>query len=331
MLFTIGEVLIDFVAEQKGCSISEATSFRKIAGGAPANVAAAVAKLGGKSALITQVGQDGFGDFLIQSLANAGVDTSYIQRIEQANTGLAFVSVKSDGERDFSFYRNPSADLLLAPENVQESWFKEGDYLHFCSVDLVESPMKETHRQVIQWVKAKNGTISFDPNVRLSLWENPDDCRQAILDFIPYAHILKISDEELAFISGIEEESAALQSLFVGDVEAILYTKGAEGAVLITKEHSFYQQGFKVKVEDTTGAGDAFIGSFLHQLVAHGVKKEGLVSFLTENHSEMLTFANAAAALTVTGKGAIGALPKLPVLEKFISEGVQDNELARII
>src|SRR5690606_38181527 len=123
-----------------------------------------------------------------------------------------FVSLKQDGNRDFSFYRNPSADMLLKEEEIEEDWFSKGDILHFCSVDLIEAPVKYAHIKAVNSIIKKGGIVSFDPNVRLPLWDNPEDCRKTILEFIPLAHILKISDEELEFITAIKDEKSALES-----------------------------------------------------------------------------------------------------------------------
>jgi len=319
-LHAIGEVLIDFISNQKQCNLKDVTTFEKVLGGAPANVAISIAKYGARSSLITQVGKDGFGDYLIETLASNRVDTSYIKQTKEANTGLAFVSVQENGERDFSFFRNPSADLLLKPTDIKKEWFEEGDYLHFCSVDLVDSPMKQTHKEAIKFVKEKGGVISFDPNVRLSLWNCPDKCKTAIQEFLPFANIVKVSDEELEFITEEENEAKALESLFIGDVQVIIYTKGKDGAIILTKEKSFQHPGYAVKVEDTTGAGDSFIGSLLYILVCNHVRKEQLVPFIFENHSKLLVFANAGAALTTTGKGALSSLPTLEQVEKFIKQ-----------
>jgi fructokinase len=318
MLFTIGEILIDFIALEKGTALKDVVSFKKVPGGAPANVAVAVAKLGGSAAMMTQLGQDAFGDYLIEMLKENDVNTTYITQTTAANTGLAFVSVQENGARDFSFYRHPSADLLLDKSQIKNEWFKENDYLHFGSVGLVESPMKEAHRQAIEYVKEKDGIISFDPNVRLSLWDNQDHCRQAIAEFLPYADILKISDEELAFITGIKEESVALESLFMGDVKIILYTKGSKGATILTKSSSMSHEGYQIKVEDTTGAGDAFMGGFLSCLLGEKVIQDNLISFIEANGNELLAFANGTAALTTMKRGAIDALPTREEVKQLI-------------
>lgn len=308
-VYCIGEALIDFIPEQKGKALKDVDTFEKLPGGAPANVAIAVAKYGGQASMITKLGKDAFGDFLVEVLEENNVEVDKVLRTSEANTGLAFVSVKEDGERDFSFYRNPSADMLLAEEEIQDEWFSTGDMLHFCSVDLVESPMKYAHKKAIQCVKDKGGIVSFDPNIRLSLWDDHNECKETVQSFLPLAHIVKISDEELEFITGIEDVKEAIQSLFVGDVLAVVYTKGANGAELYLKDRSFNSSGFKVTVSDTTGAGDAFIGGLLYMLTANKVQLSNIEQILAEKHEDILAFANASGALTASVKGAIHAAP----------------------
>lgn len=315
-LFSIGELLIDFIPQQKGVPLKDVLSFERAPGGAPANAAAAVAKFGQPSEMITKLGMDAFGDFLIEQLQMAGVETDKILRTKEANTGLAFVSLKENGEREFSFYRKPSADLLLSEKEIQSDWFAKGDILHFCSVNLVESPMKQAHKKSISIMKEKGGLISFDPNVRLPLWEEPSDCRKAILEFLPHAHLVKVSDEELEFITGNKEVESAIKSLFIGDVQAVVYTKGALGAELHIKGASWESPGYTVEVQDTTGAGDAFMGGLLYKLLEAGAHPMNLLQILSNQHMEILQFANASGALTAAGKGAISALPsKKQVLE----------------
>ena len=308
-IITIGEALIDFIPNKKGCSLKEVVGFERVAGGAPANVAAVVSKLGGKSNFISQLGEDAFGDYIIDELNKVNVDTSYVLRTNKANTGLAFVSLKEDGNRDFSFYRNPSADMLLNESEINKEWFNDCHSLHFCSVDLIDCPMKEAHKKAIDCAIDNNSIISFDPNVRLPLWETPEACRKAILEFLPLANIVKISDEELEFITGISDEPKALEFLLQGDVEVIIYTKGTNGAEFITKERKVFSPSFRVQAQDTTGAGDSFIGSFLYQVAEDDNTLESLVNLSEEKIKEILTFSNATAALTVCKRGAIGALP----------------------
>ena len=317
-VIAIGEALIDFIPHEKGKALNDVENFLRVPGGAPLNVAAAVAKLGGKSQMLTKLGQDGFGDAILNEVKPLGVDVSRISRTNEANTALAFVSLREDGERDFSFYRNPSADMLLSAEEICVEDFNEKDILHFCSVSLIDAPIKEAHRRAIEIAKEKGCLISFDPNVRLPLWKNPEDCRKAILEFLPLSNIVKISDEELEFITGIKDEKEALDFLLTGDVKVIIYTKGTNGAEFITKERVIFSPSFKVLAQDTTGAGDSFIGSLLYQVAESEYSLEQLVDLSEEKVQEILTFSNATAALTVCKKGAIGALPlKEEVLEKI--------------
>ena len=171
-VISIGEALIDFIPNQKVCELKDVISFERVAGGAPANVSAVVAKLGGKSNFISKLGKDAFGDYIIETLKEANVNTDYVLRTDKANTGLAFVSLKEDGNRDFSFYRNPSADMLLEANEVKKEWFKECHSLHFCSVDLIECPMKDAYKKAIEFALENKSIISFDPNVKLPIWDS---------------------------------------------------------------------------------------------------------------------------------------------------------------
>lgn len=307
-IFTIGEALIDFIPNQKGVPLKEVSSFERAPGGAPANVAAAVAKLGGESAFIGKIGYDAFGEFLIDVLKDSKVDTSYIKRTKKAKTALAFVSLKQDSNRDFSFYRNPSADMLLNENEIEKDWFNKGDILHFCSVDLIESPVKYAHIKAINAVINKGGMISFDPNVRLPLWDSEENCKKTILDFIPLANILKVSDEELEFITGIKNEKEAINFLFQGNVKVIIYTKGSKGAALYTRNLNVEVKSEKVEVVDTTGAGDAFIGAALYKIMEEKIN----IDCISEAQAySIIKFANIAAALTCSKKGAISALPNI--------------------
>jgi fructokinase len=313
-IYSIGEALIDFIPSVTDSDLKDVPSFKRVMGGAPANVAMTVSKLGGHSHFISKLGRDAFGDHITEQLKQYGVDTTYLLKTDEANTGLAFVSLKKDGQRDFSFYRKPSADMLLSETEVKGIPFNKGDVLHFCSVDLIEAPVKYAHKQVIEDAIRQGATVSFDPNVRLPLWPDEASCQEAIQAFIPLADIVKVSDEELTFITGIEDEQAALQSLFQGRVKLVIYTKGKDGAVLLTEAFTTSHDGFKVEAIDTTGAGDAFIGSFLYQVA----KLEALSALTEEEARQMLTFSNAFAALTTTKHGAVESLPTIEATNAFI-------------
>ncbi|MBM7869032.1 fructokinase [Clostridium pascui] len=315
-IFTIGEALIDFISEQSGVELKGVNSFQKAPGGAPANVAAAVSILGGRSYFISKLGKDAFGDFLIETLKNVGVGTEYIFRTNKANTALAFVSLKEDGERDFSFYRNPSADMLLEENEICRNWFKEGDILHFCSVSLIDAPVRKAHIAAIEAVKKAGGLISFDPNIRLPLWKNHAEYKSIIREFIKYADVLKVSEDELEFITGINDEEKAIQWLLSFGIKVLLITRGSSGASAYFSGCEVSAEGFKVKAVDTTGAGDSFIGAFLFKILSKDID---INNISCKDIKNILEFSNAVAALTTMNKGAISALPSLRTVEDFIN------------
>ena len=315
-LVAIGEALIDFIPTEKGCSLGEVDTFHPVTGGAPANVCGAYTKLGGVSNMITQLGKDAFGDKIEKDLKYFGINTEHILRTDKANTCLAFVSLMEDGNREFSFYRKPSADMLLQKEDINEKWFEDSCALHFCSVSLGEYPMKYAHKTAIEYAKKAGAMISFDPNIRLPLWDNHEALKNTVLEFLPYADILKISDEELEFITGYKTIEQAKDILFKGNVKLVIFTKGAEGAEVYTKQMKAVSEGKKVKAVDTTGAGDAFIGSFLYQLSADGVTAEKLSELSEQKAIEYMNFSNAYCAYSVQGKGAIASYATMAEMKK---------------
>ncbi len=316
----IGEALIDFIPEQRDCALKEVVNFTRVCGGAPANVAAVVAKLKGNGRLLTQVGNDAFGDYIVDTLQECGVNTDGICRTDEANTALAFVSLKADGNRDFSFYRKPSADLLLQPEQIQPNWLKETGILHFCSVSLVESPMKETHKAVIKAAKEQGAIISFDPNIRLPLWSSEEACQKTVREFLPYADLVKISDEEIDFVTGKQSILEAADWLFAQGCKMVLYSMGKEGALVITPNVSCHVDNPDVRVKDTTGAGDAVIGSYLYCLAENAVTADGLASCSEEDIQKWLTFAVYYANYSITKSGAIASYPDYTTFVDWMQE-----------
>lgn len=320
-VFCLGEALIDFIPVQRNTELKNVTGFERAAGGAPMNVAIAVAKYGGQAAMITKIATDHFGDYLVDILQEHRVDTSYIVRSKEGETGLAFVSIDKTGERSFTFYRKNAADILLNEKEIESNWFYEGDILHFGSVNLIEEHIRSTHIKAIESCRKNGGMISFDPNVRLPLWPEEESCRQAIRAFLPMADLVKISDDELFFITEIEDQESAIASLFTGYVKAVLFTKGKDGASVYLKSgERFDHQGFQVQVEDTTGAGDAFIGGFLAELIKLDFHNGKLMSAIRAHYENLLAFANASGALTTSVKGAIHAGPGKEQIMDFISK-----------
>ena len=313
-LFSIGEALIDMIPSKVGCSFDEVPSFSPRTGGAPANVCAAFTRLGGKSTFLSQLGDDPFGHKIARELEACGIDLSHLAFTDKANTALAFVSLEEDGNRTFSFYRKPSADLLYAPEQIDPAWFTDAFALHFCSVSLVDSPMRHAHLAAISAAREAGAIVSFDPNLRFPLWPDREMLRETVLQFMPLANILKISDEELEFLTGTADMETALPQLFVGDVQLVLYTCGSAGAHAYTRTAHGFSVSKPVKAVDTTGAGDGFIGSFLWQLHKNGVDRAALPALQAEQLNQWLDFSNRFCGYSVQRYGAIDSYPTIDQL-----------------
>lgn len=307
-LFAIGEALIDFIPSETGCDFSEVTAFSPKTGGAPANVLGAFSKLGGKTELLSQLGDDPFGHKIADELASFNIGLNNLLFTKKANTALAFVSLAKNGNRTFSFYRKPSADMLYNGENLTSETFSRCFALHFCSVSLGNFPMKEAHKKAIKLAKENGSLISFDPNIRLPLWDSTDLLKDALNKFLPAADIIKISDEEIEFITGIKDIEKGCEKL-LENAKLVICTCGENGAYAFTKNATAYAPSEKVKAKDTTGAGDGFIGSFLYSLYKNRYNGEN-IGFITEK--ELEKFLNASAkfcAASVMKHGAIESYP----------------------
>lgn len=297
-LYSIGELIIDFQSVGTG-SLKETRQFVKNAGGAPANVCVQAVKLGQEAVYLTKVGNDGFGDFLIDTLQKEGVDVSYISKSNVYDTSLAFVSFQADGEREFTFYRKMAADLYFTSEDFKDVSFGEKDILEFGSVALKTKEARNTHDFLIQKAKASKALLAFDPNLRFNLWEDIEELRQVVRAYIPKVDILKIGSDELEFVYGKEEE--VIQELFKGNLKILLVTYGSKGARLYLRDgSSFYHPGYRVKAVDTTGAGDSFFGAFLAEILAVGIEDCDL--------EKALDMACRCGAYTTTNYGAIPAM-----------------------
>lgn len=305
-IFTVGEALIDFIPKEPKSSLKDVECFDKMAGGAPANVAVAASKLGSNAYFIGMVGKDSFGEFLLDTLQKYGVDTSYTFFTKQAKTALAFVSLGQDGSRDFMFYGEPRADLLLEGEYVKNIEFNSDDYLSFGSVDLLPFPVKYATISLLEKAKKAGATVLFDPNIRLDLWEDKQQLKKVIEKFMKYADILKIADDELEFITGKASVMGGIAHLKSIGVRNIILTLGRNGANAHFGNKNVHADSFKVKAVDTTGAGDSFVGAILNHLDKLGKK----VDDLNENEIKtMLLFANKVGAMTSGKKGAMESLP----------------------
>ena len=268
----------------------------------------AFAKLGGKTQLITQLGNDPFGDKIVKELAGLNIGLDNVLFTDMANTALAFVSLANDGNRTFSFYRNPSADMLYDVENIKEEMFEVCYALHFCSVSLGDFPMKESHKKAIELAKKQGAIISFDPNIRFPLWNDKQKLKEAIDEFLPEADIIKISDEEIEFITGTKDIGKG-SKILLKNAKIVLCTCGAEGAYAFTKNAQVYVPSEKVKAVDTTGAGDAFNGSFLYNLYRKGYERDTLDAISKDELKQFVKASNDYCGKSVQRQGAIDSYP----------------------
>lgn len=304
----LGELLIDFVSMETGVSVGDASGFIKAPGGAPANVAVAVARLGQESAFLGQVGNDPFGHFLVDVLAAEGVDVEGLCFSDKARTALAFVSLADDGERSFVFYRHPSADMLMQPDDLMLEKIDTAKIFHFGSITLIHEPSRSTTLKAADYARSKGLIVSYDPNLRLALWENEDAARKGLWLGVDYANVMKISDEELVFMTGSDD----VRPLWRDNLKLIVVTHGAQGSTAYTPNGKSYHQASKVvQAIDTTGAGDGFVAGLLVGLLENP-------DDYAEKLPQILKLANGVGALATTNRGAIPALPMRDQVEAFI-------------
>ena len=312
-IVTLGELLIDFVPTVSGVSLIEAPAFKKAPGGAPANVAAGLAKLGVSCAFLGKVGDDAFGQFLKETLDEVGVNTEGLIFSEEARTALAFVSLRADGEREFMFYRHPSADMLYRPDEVAVELIKNAKIFHFGSISLISEPSRSATQAALKAAKEAGLLISYDPNLRLALWPDAEAARTGMLSVWEQSELIKVSEEELTFLTGETDPARAVDKLWHKNLQLLVVTLGKGGCIYFTPDFQGTVPGFSVKAIDTTGAGDGFVAGLLRGLL----NKPDALHSETELRSAC-RFANAVGALTTTQRGAIPALPTLMEIESFL-------------
>lgn len=314
-ILCFGEALIDFLQVdtvlEGGLTLPQ---FRQFPGGAPANVAVAIAKLGGKSRFAGQVGQDPFGLFLKHALESYGVDTSSLLRHPTAPTALAFVSLDRHGDRSFSFYRSDTADMVLTPEQILPSWFSDTNCFHFCSNTLTDLSITRTTEQALLAARQQGCLISFDVNLRPGLWTDALVDRQRVQQFISLSDLIKFSRDELEFLAG-DNGMALCQQLLEGGASLLLITDGANAIQVMGRGFTFDLPVPNVAVCDTTAAGDAFMGGLLYGLAS----TKDLWSCLRDKITllPLVAFASNCGALAVTRPGAYTALPTLSEVTSF--------------
>lgn len=306
-----GEALVDLLA-QPPASPGAPRQFVEYAGGAPANVAVAAARLGGHACFVGMLGEDMFGDMLLGQLRAANVDTAYVRRTDQAKTALAFVSLDADGERSFSFYRPPSADLRFRDGDFDERCFERAAVFHVCSNSLTEPRIADTTLAGMARARAAGALVSMDLNLRPSLWPAEVDpqaqCWRALFE----ADLVKLSRQELEFLApGSGGEDGVIARLLRQRTRCVVVTDGAAPIRWFTRKHRGSAATIPVTAIDTTAAGDAFVGALLQQLVSRNVRASTFAEFLDYRNAldDALRFAAAAGALATTRNGAFAAMP----------------------
>ncbi|NMB12082.1 MAG: carbohydrate kinase [Firmicutes bacterium] len=309
----LGELLIDFTPA--GTSPNGNVLFERNPGGAPANVLACLAKLGRKTGLIGKVGEDQFGRFLRGVLADSGIAIQGLIMDSEVNTTLAFVHLGADGDRSFSFYRKPGADTQLCPEEVAQGLLNTRIF-HFGSLSLTDEPARSATLFALEGAKQEGALISYDPNLRPPLWPDLTEAKRQMLAVMHQADVLKISEEELEFLTGTKDLARGSQYLAKEyDLPMVFVTLGADGCFYRAGKTTGEVSGFRVHSIDTTGAGDGFVGGILHQIL---LRSKELPQWTQAELTESVRFANAIGALVTTKKGAIPAMPSLGEIEELL-------------
>jgi len=317
-----GEALIDFLA-QPGATPDAPRAFLQFAGGAPANVAVAAARLGAEAQFVGMLGADMFGDFLLGSLRDAGVDTSRIVRTDAARTALAFVQLDADGERSFSFYRPPAADLLFRDEHFHADSFRDTAVFHVCSNSLTEADIAQATLQGMARARAAGAVVSVDLNLRLALWPAGEDPKPRLWRALGEADVVKLARNELDYLAAdAGGAEAALRRILDGGTRLVVVTDGAATMHWRTRDRHGETPAFRVRPVDTTAAGDAFVGGLLFRLAQRGIDGARLAAFVADTDAihDALRFGAAVGALAVTRHGAFAAMPTFAEVAQLLRE-----------
>ncbi len=302
-VFCFGELLIDMVSPQSDVDLGAAREFIKAPGGAPANVAVGVHRLGIEAAFVGAVGDDPFGHFLRDTVGREGVDVSGV-KLSQNRTTIAFVATKTDGSKDISFYRNPGADADFAKHDLPD--LRSAAIFHCGSVSLSLEPCRSAQFEAARRVRANNGLVSFDPNWRPSLWSDFGLAHKQIWEMMRLSDVVKVADEEWEFVTGTADFEEGAAKIREAGPRLVLQTRGKNGAAFEYKDGRGEVAGLRVEARDTLGAGDAFVAGFLSEIARAG-SLEAVLN--PEELTQMLRFANACGALATQTAGAIPSLP----------------------
>ncbi|NPV02989.1 MAG: carbohydrate kinase [Brevinematales bacterium] len=315
-VISMGELVVDFLTDERDKGLSGAANFTRVPGGAPANVAAGIARLGSKAAFLGKVGADPFGSFLADALDGYGVDISHLLRDPGALTTLFFIASRSDGKKDMLCYRSPGADILIRPDEIPESMFDGAKIFHFGSLSLSRSPAREATFRALDLAKKHGLFISFDPNYRPSVWNSPEEAREQIHTAMDYAGLVKIADEEWETVTGSPDYAEGSKALIERGISTVAVTLGDKGCYFRNRDGDGVIPAPHVECIDTIGAGDSFTAALLYRFV-----RDGRTDFPRGEFAEMIRFAVAAGAISVTKRGAIPSLPTLDEINRMLESG----------
>jgi len=329
----LGELLVDFVSVEKDVALARLPGFVGAAGGAPANVAVGLARLGVSAGFIGKVGDDPFGEHLRRTLEAEGVDTAYLRRAPGVRTTLAFVASHSDGRKDICFYRNPGADMLLTAEEVNGEYLRSARHppdgrrastaggqarlFHFGSVSLSRSPAREATMRAARLAREAGLLVSYDPNWRPGLWSDEVEAKGLIWKAMELATVVHCAEEEWEFITGTQDLEVGAARVREAGARLVVVTQGEEGCYWDDGESRGQAPGFRVEVVDPLGAGDAFVAAMLCRLLRGDLPPEGGLG--EERLRGITSYANAAGALTCTKRGVIPALPTATEVGEFLA------------
>lgn len=302
-VWVTGDAVVDLIPDGEN-------HYLKCPGGAPANVAVAIARLGGQSAFFGRVGNDPLGRFMNQTLSQEQVDSRYLILDNDQRTSTVVVDLDDSGERSFTFMVKPSADQFLQISDIPN--FKQGDWLHVCSIALANEPSRSSTFEAIERIKKAGGSFSFDPNLRPEVWQKPQEMIATVMHAVANADVVKFSEEELTLLTQTDSIEQGLNAIKALEIPLVIITQGAKGALVVTKESQTLVSGKVVKPVDTTGAGDAFVGGLLYQLSQTPDWQKA------ENIALAVECAHGCGALATTQKGAMTALPNQQALKAFL-------------
>lgn len=315
----LGELLIDFCAADRDVTLAQACRFTKAPGGAPANVAVGVVRLGTPAGFIGAVGQDPFGEFLRGVLRETGVDTSHLVMIDGIRTSLAFIASRSDGLKDITFYRNPGADMCLAAGHVDAAYVGSAEAFHFGSISRIDESPRQATDLACRLAAAAGAMVTYDPNWRASLWPDPAAARERILEGFSRAVVAKVSLEEWEFITGEADFAAGARGLLARGVQLVVRSEGEGGASYATASVAGHATPFAIECVETTGAGDGFMACLIVELLPHWRRKVSPGELDAAELSRIVRRANAVGALACTKVGAIPSLPTAAEVDEFLS------------